>query len=101
MAKKSMIAKNERRKQLVAKYATKRAELRKIINNPNSTYEEKEEAYKKINSMPRDASSVRVRNRCVLTGRPRGYYRKFGLSRIAVRELALIGELPGVTKASW
>lgn len=101
MAKKSMIQKNERRKRIVAKYAAKRAKLKAIIKDPNATFEEKDDAVAQLQKMPRDASAARIRNRCALTGRPRGYYRKFGLSRIAMRELALIGELPGVTKASW
>ena len=101
MAKKSKIHRNEQRKKVVAKYAERRAELKAIIKNPATSAVDRDEAYKSLRKMPRDASPVRVRNRCALTGRPRGYYRKFGLSRIAVRELALSGELPGVTKASW
>jgi len=101
MAKKSKIHRNEQRKKVVAKYAERRAELKATIKNPKTPPAERDEAYKALRKLPRDASPVRVRNRCALTGRPRGYYRKFGLSRIAVRELALAGELPGVTKASW
>lgn len=101
MAKKSRIAKAEKIKRLVAKYAEKRAKLKEIIRNPNSTYEEREEALYKLQDLPRNSSPVRVRNRCAITGRPRGYLRKFGLSRIKFRELALRGEIPGVKKASW
>lgn len=101
MAKKSSIEKNDRRKKLVAKYAARRAELKAIINNPRTTLEEREDAGIKLRKLPRDSSATRVRNRCSLTGRSRAYYRKFGLSRISLRELALAGELPGVTKASW
>ncbi len=101
MAKKSRIAKAEKIKRLVAKYAEKRAKLKEIIRNPNSTYDEREEAQYKLQDLPRNSSPTRVRNRCSLTGRPRGYLRKFGLSRIMFRELALRGEIPGVKKASW
>lgn len=101
MAKKSKIAKNEQRKKTASKYAAKRAALKKIIRDPNSSDEERDEALLKIQKLPRDASPVRIRNRCALTGRPHGYFRKFGLSRIALRELALRGEVPGVTKSSW
>lgn len=101
MAKVSKIKRNEQRKKVAAKYAGKRAELKKIIKNPRTSVSERQLALKKLHSLPRDASPVRVRNRCVITGRPRAYYRKFGLSRIALRDLALAGELPGVTKASW
>ena len=94
MAKKSKIAKNEQRVALVAKYATRRAELTAIIKDPNTSLQEKWEAQKKIAKMPRDASKIRVRNRCVMTGRARGFHRKFGLSRIALREQALLGNLP-------
>lgn len=101
MAKKSMIAKNERRKKLSAKYSARRKALTAIVKDPESSFEEKQEAYAKLRRMPRDSSGTRVRNRCFLSGRPRGYVRKFGLSRIALRDLALRGDLPGVTKASW
>lgn len=101
MAKKSKILHNEKRKRLVAKYAAKRAELKSIIQSPLAADADRELARKALEKIPRNANPNRVRNRCVLTGRPRGYYRKFGLSRIALRELALRGELPGVTKASW
>ena len=101
MAKKSKIIKNEKRKKTVERYAEKRAELKAIIKNHESSPQEIQDAYRKLRSLPRDASPTRVRNRCALTGRSRGYLRKFGLSRIAVRELALQGELPGVVKSSW
>ena len=101
MAKKSKINRNEQRKVVVAKYATRRAELKKIIKSPATPMAERNLAIKELAKMPRDASATRVRNRCALTGRPRGFHRKFGISRIALRELALSGELPGVTKSSW
>ena len=101
MAKKSKIARNEQRKATVAKYAARRVELVKVLKDPNATLEEKYEAQRKISRMPRDASATRIKNRCALTGRPRSYYRKFGLSRIALREEALNGNLPGVVKSSW
>ncbi len=101
MAKTSKIIKNEKRKKLVAKYAARRAELIKVMKDANASMEDKIEAQKALAKMPRDASATRIRNRCALTGRPRAYYRKFGLSRIALREEALAGNLPGVVKASW
>lgn len=101
MAKKSKIAKNLKRKKLVAKYAERRAALVAVIKNPETSLEEKFEAQTALDKLPRDSSAVRVVNRCALTGRPRAYYRKFGLSRIALREEALKGNLPGVVKASW
>lgn len=101
MAKKSKIAKNLQRMKLVAKYAERRAELVKVLKDPNASFEDKYAAQRAIDKMPRDASASRVKNRCGLTGRPRAYYRKFGLSRIALREEALRGNLPGVVKASW
>lgn len=101
MAKQSMIAKNERRKKLVARYRERREELKSVIRDQKVALEERELAMRLLNQLPRDSSPVRVRNRCFMTGRPRGYYRKFGLSRIALRDLARKGELPGVTKSSW
>lgn len=101
MAKQSMIVKNERRKVLVARHRERRAELKSVIRSLTVAPEEREEAIRLLNKMPRDSSPVRVRNRCFLTGRSRGYYRKFGLSRIALRDLARNGSLPGVTKSSW
>lgn len=101
MAKISKIVKNEKRKKTVAKYAERRKALKKIINNPESTPEEVDEAQLKLQKFPRNASPIRVRNRCSQTGRPRGYLRKFGVSRVALRELALQGQIPGVVKSSW
>ena len=89
------------RKKKVAQFSERRAELKKVINSPASSVEAVDEAVMKLQKMPRDASSVRVRNRCSQTGRPRGFLRKFGISRIALRELALEGQIPGVVKSSW
>tara|TARA_B100001971_G_scaffold214585_1_gene252831 strand:- start:44886 stop:45191 length:306 start_codon:yes stop_codon:yes gene_type:complete len=101
MAKVSAIAKNNRRKKLAEKGEAKRAELRAKIMSEDVSVEEKLELQKKLQKMPRDTSRIRVRNRCELTGRPRAYYRDFGLSRIKLREMAHQGMIPGVTKASW
>jgi len=101
MAKKSKIVKNERRKVLVERYAARRAELLAVIKDPETSYEAKREAYRRIARLPRDSSPTRYRNRCGVSGRARGYFRKFGMSRIALRDLAPRGELPGVRKASW
>ena len=101
MAKKSKIAKNEQRKEIVARYAERRAELKKIISSPNTSDEDRLDAQFELNSQPRDAAAVRVRNRDSHDGRPRGYLRKFGLSRVRMREMAHRGELPGVRKSSW
>lgn len=101
MAKASAIAKNNRRKKMVEKGEAKRAELRKIISDENASDEERDKAMMKLQKMPRDTSRIRVMNRCELTGRPHGVYRDFKLSRIAFRELAHRGMIPGVTKASW
>ncbi|MBN2700804.1 MAG: 30S ribosomal protein S14 [Methylothermaceae bacterium] len=101
MAKKSMVAREQRRRKLAAKYAAKRAELRAILKDPEASFEAKMEAQTKLQQLPRDSSPVRMHNRCVLTGRPHGFYRKFGLGRNKLRELAMRGDVPGVTKASW
>jgi small subunit ribosomal protein S14 len=101
MAKISKVVSNERRKAKVSLYHDRRAEYKKIINNPKSTVEEVDAAVLKLQKMPRDASPVRVRNRCSQTGRPRGFLRKFGISRVALRKLALEGQIPGVVKSSW
>ena len=101
MAKKSKVVKNNQRKELVDRYSDRRAKLISIIKDPKTSYVDKRIAYNKIEKMPRDANSIRVRNRCNLTGRPRGVYRRFGLSRITLREMANNGLIPGVTKASW
>lgn len=92
---------NERRKGTVKLWAARRAEAKKIINNPKSSPEEVDAAVVKLQKMPRNGSPIRVRNRCSQTGRSRGFLRKFGVSRIALRELALEGQIPGVTKSSW
>lgn len=101
MAKLSSVLKNERRRKMAEKYGRYRTELRKIANNPNKSDEERAEARLKLQKLPRDTSPIRVTTRCAMSGRSRGNYRKFGLSRIAFRELAHRGLLPGVTKASW
>ncbi len=101
MAKISKVVMNNKRKRRVALWAERRAGAKKIINNPKSTPEEVDAAVVKLQKMPRDASPVRVRNRCSQTGRPRGFLRKFGVSRVALRELALQGQIPGVVKSSW
>lgn len=101
MAKISKIVKNEKRKQKVSQFSEKRAALKKIINNPASTIEQVDDAVMRLQKLPRDASPVRVRNRCSQTGRPRGYLRKFGMSRVSFRELSLEGQIPGVIKSSW
>jgi small subunit ribosomal protein S14 len=101
MAKKSAVAKNEKRAKLANKHYAKRMELKAIILNPKSSFEEVEAAYTKLRKLPRDANPVRVQNRCRVTGRPRAVYRKFGISRITLREMASQGLIPGMTKASW
>lgn len=101
MAKKSKIVKNEQRRTLVARYAVRRTELKEIIRSPASSAEQRLAAQRALARQPRDASPVRLRNRDGADGRPRGYLRKFGLSRVRVRQLAHNGELPGVRKASW
>ena len=101
MAKKSMVNRERKRSKLAARYADKRAQLKTVIANPESTFEEREEAIIKLQKMPRDSSPVRGRNRCRLTGRPHGFYRKFGLSRNELRRLAMEGHVPGLVKASW
>ena len=101
MAKKSAIHRNKMRERLVAKYAARRSELKKILADPEVNDEDFFEAQRKLAKLPRNSSRVRLRNRCVVTGRPRAYMRRFGLSRITFRELALAGRIPGVTKSSW
>lgn len=101
MAKKSMIARELKRTRTVAKYAVKRAELKEIILNTDSSEEQVWEAQVKLQKMPRDASSSRQRRRCQITGRPHGVYRKFGLCRHKLREAAMRGDVPGLVKASW
>jgi len=101
MAKVSMINRELKRTKLVKKYAAKRAELKAQIKNMSLSEEERRIAREKLNMLPRDSSPVRHRNRCNLTGRPHGYYRKFGLSRNKLREAAMRGDVPGLVKASW
>ncbi len=101
MAKISKVVKNNQRKVKVKLWADRRAAAKKTINDPKSTVEEVDAAVVRLQKMPRDASPIRVRNRCSQTGRSRGYLRKFGVSRIALRELALEGQIPGVVKSSW
>lgn len=101
MAKLSIIKRELKRAKTVAKYAQKRAELKGIISNPKSTNEAREEALLRFQKMPRNASPVRQRNRCSLTGRPHGFYRKFGLGRNKLREVAMRGDIPGLVKSSW
>ena len=101
MAKVSMINREKRRTKLVGKYAAKRAALKAIIANPEVGFEEKQEAMFSLQKLPRDSSKSRQRNRCSMTGRPHGYYRKFGLSRNKLREVVNRGEAPGVVRASW
>ncbi|GHH86881.1 30S ribosomal protein S14 [Streptomyces sulfonofaciens] len=101
MAKRSRIAKNEKRKAVVARYAARRAELKEVIRHPGSTEAERSAAFAELRRQPRDAGATRVRNRDGVDGRPRGYLRKFGLSRVRARAQAHAGFLPGVTKSSW
>lgn len=101
MAKKSQINRDNRRKALVAKYAEKRTELRKRLNDPNVSIDEKLEIQQAFAKMPRNSCLTRLNSRCAVSGRSKGYYRKFGISRIALRDLAHRGQLPGVRKSSW
>ena len=101
MARLSKVVANDRKKKLVGKYAERRAALKKVLNDPNASEEDKVDAMFGLQRLPRNSSPVRHRNRCVVTGRPRGYLRAFGLSRIRFRELAHRGMIPGVTKSSW
>lgn len=101
MAKKSMIARELKRARTVEKYAKRRAELKAIIVDPNSTMEQVDEAVLKLQKQPRNASSARQRRRCRISGRPHGVYRKFGLCRNKLREAAMRGDVPGLVKASW
>jgi len=96
-----MIQRERKRERTVRKYAKKRAELKSIIANPNSSFEERMEAGEKLQRQPRNASPSRLHNRCEITGRPKGYYRKFTLGRNKLRELAMQGHIPGLVKASW
>ena len=101
MAKKSMIAREVKRARTVSRFAAKRSALKAVIKNPNSSFEEIEQATLKLQKLPRDASPSRKQNRCQVTGRPHGVYRKFGLCRNKLREAAMRGDVPGLVKASW
>lgn len=101
MAKKSAVAKNARRRSKVAKFASKRAELKAMATDRDASPEERFMANLKLAQLPRDGAKIRVRNRCEVTGRPRAFYRKFKMSRIALRDLASVGQVPGVVKSSW
>jgi small subunit ribosomal protein S14 len=101
MAKASMVNREKKRQRMVKKYAAKRAELKTKITNMELSEEERSEAKVALNKLPRDSSPSRLRNRCSLTGRPHGYYRKFGLGRNKLREAAMRGDVPGLVKASW
>ena len=101
MAKTSMVMRERRRAKIVKRHAVQRAQLKELIRAPRTSPDERAAAQAKLQSMPRDASPSRQRNRCAITGRSRGVYRKFGLSRVKIREVAFRGEIPGLTKASW
>src|SRR5512135_3935717 len=101
MAKKSSIEKNNRRRRMAKKFSGRRARLKAIAQDKDKPVEERFAATLKLAELPRNSSATRIRNRCQLTGRPRGYYRKFKLSRLALRELASLGQIPGVVKSSW
>jgi small subunit ribosomal protein S14 len=101
VAKTSLIEREKKRERLVAKFAARRAELNTVINDQSRSEEERYQARLKLQQLPRNANPTRLRNRCELTGRPRGTFRKFGLARNKLREIAMRGEIPGMTKASW
>jgi small subunit ribosomal protein S14 len=101
MAKVSAVEKNNRRRKLVDQYAAKRAELKAIVKDRSKPMEERFKATLKLSELPRNSSKVRVRNRCEVSGRPRGYYRKLRMSRIALRDLGSSGQIPGIVKSSW
>ncbi|WP_310619406.1 30S ribosomal protein S14 [Flexibacterium corallicola] len=101
MAKKSAVEKNKRRERLVSKYASKRAALKAMAKDESLSLEERFNARLKLAKLPRNSAPTRVRNRCEVTGRPRGYYRKLKMSRIALRELGSLGKIPGLVKSSW
>ena len=96
-----MLAREVKRARTVQRFAAKRAEYRRIIKSPDSTDEQRQAAQTKLQALPRDASPCRLRNRCAISGRPHGYYRKFGLARNKLREATMRGEIPGLSKASW
>lgn len=101
MAKTSMVEREKRRAKLATRYAAKRAELKRVVADPTAEYEDKMAAMQALSKLPRDSSPIRGRNRCRVSGRPRGYYRKFGLARNKLREAAMRGDIPGLRKASW
>jgi small subunit ribosomal protein S14 len=101
MAKTSMVNREVKRAKLVKRYAAKRARLKEIIRKPTSSQGEREAAVAQLQALPRDSAKMRLRNRCAITGRPRGVYRKFGLARTKLREATMRGEIPGLGKASW
>ena len=101
MAKTNMVEREKRRAKIAKRYATRRAELKELIRSPKTSAEDRAAAQAKLQSLPRDASPTRQRNRCAITGRSRGVYRKFGLARVKIREVANRGEIPGLAKASW
>lgn len=101
MAKKSMVARERKRLKTVQRYAAKRAALKKIIANQSSSDDERRESMERLQTLPRNSSPVRLRNRCAITGRPNGFYRKFGLGRNKLREETMSGHIPGLRKASW
>jgi len=101
MAKLSSVERNKKRRKLVKRFAAKRAELKKVVMNQQLTMEDRFAAQMKLSKLPRNSSPVRIHNRCQLSGRPRGFYRKFKLSRIALRDLASSGQIPGMVKSSW
>lgn len=101
MAKKSAVEKNKHRKKMVDRYASKRAALKQVARDRTLPPEERFQAYLKLAELPRNSAKIRLRNRCQVTGRPRGVYRKFKLSRISMRDLASVGQIPGMVKSSW
>jgi small subunit ribosomal protein S14 len=101
MAKTNMVEREKRRASIVKKYAARRAQLKELIRSPKTSAEDRAAAQVQFQKLPRDASPARQRNRCAITGRSRGVYRKFGLARVKIREVAMRGEIPGLTKASW
>lgn len=101
MAKKSMVLRESKRLKIVQRYARKRAELKELIQNPATSEEKRQDALRRLQALPRDASPIRLRNRCAITGRSRGFYQKFGLGRNKLREQAMSGNIPGLSKASW
>jgi len=101
MAKKSAVERDKKRRRLSAKYAAKRAQLKKVSKDETLSKEERFQAHLKLAELPRDGSKTRIRNRCQVSGRPRGYYRKLKMSRIALRELSNHGKIPGMVKSSW